>query len=71
MRYASEAAEITKDCRPHLIKEQLGIIDMHIEEEARKGYYSCSFELQPSMAIETGRTLKAYGYEIKQYPNYL
>ena len=69
MRYASEAAEITKDCRPHLIKEQLGIIDMHIEEAARKGQYNCIFQLRPSMAIETGRTLKAYGYEVKQYPD--
>lgn len=65
MRYASETAEITKDCRPHLVAEQLGIVDMHIEEAARKGQYSCIFELQPSMAIETGRILKAYGYEVK------
>lgn len=71
MRYASEAAEITKECRPHLVAEQLGIIDMHIEEAARKGQYSCIFELRPSMAIETGRTLKAYGYEVKDFSHSL
>ena len=71
MRYAFEAAEITKDCRPHLIAKQLDIIDMHIEEAARKGNYSCIFELRPSMTIETGRVLKAYGYEIKDLSNSL
>ena len=71
MRYAYEAAEITKDCRPHLIAEQLGTIDLYIEEAARKGHYSCIFELRPSMAIETGRTLKVYGYEIKDLGNSL